>query len=539
MPTSYLSFKETNYFSKLICDYLDEKKELKPFYNRFPHLENFGEQIKEKKASFAVENRKVLKQVLLEQYQKVGKATSTKTAENIIALEDANTFTVVTGHQLNLFTGPLYFLYKIISTINLCKRLAKQYPDNTFVPVYWMATEDHDFEEINFFNFNGKKFQWQGPGSTEQGGAVGAYSTDGLESVLDLFESELGRGVHAQRVAELFKKAYITHDNLSDATRYLANELFKDQGLVIIDADAYQLKQLFIPQMRQELFEPTSQTTVESTITALNQVDPSYKIQVNPRAINLFYLNTGSRERIIETPTGYGVNNTDITWSKEELEDHLRDSPERFSPNVMTRPLYQEVILPNLCYIGGAGELAYWLELKDFFETQKVPFPILLLRNSALIISEKQSSKLEKLNISNKQLFLDKNSFINSKIREISNIDIDFSVQKKHLEEQFKAMYQIAEQTDKTFLGAVKAQEVKQIKGLDHLEKRLLKAQKKKLSDQVSRLVTLQNELFPNGSLQERSENFANIYVHYGPLFIERLLEDLDPLHAEFVLIRI
>src|SRR5690606_32853984 len=139
-----------------------------------------------------------------EQYQKVGKSTSTKTAEINIALEDANTFTVVTGHQLNLFIGPFYYVYKIISAIYFCKRLAKQYPDYTFVPVYWMATEDHDFEEINFFNFNGKKFQWQGPGSTEQGGAVGAYSTDGLESVLDLFESELGRGVHAQRVAELF-----------------------------------------------------------------------------------------------------------------------------------------------------------------------------------------------------------------------------------------------------------------------------------------------------------------------------------------------
>ncbi|WP_417362891.1 bacillithiol biosynthesis cysteine-adding enzyme BshC [Galbibacter sp.] len=537
MPTSFLSLKETNYFSKLICDYLDEKQELRPFYNRFPHLENFGEQLKEKKASFSQENRTVLKNVLQAQYQDI--ETSKKTADNIITLEDANTFTVVTGHQLNLFTGPLYFLYKITSTINLCKQLAKEYPDNTFVPVYWMATEDHDFEEINFFNFNGKKFQWQGPGTAEQGGAVGVYPTQGLDSVLALFESELGKGVQAQALSELFRKAYIKHDNLTDATRYLANELFSDQGLVIIDAAAIELKRLFIPQMRRELFEPTSQTTVEKTISELNQVDSSYKIQVNPRAINLFYLEKGIRERIIETPSGYEVNNTEISWSQQELEEHLNNCPDRFSPNVMTRPLYQEVILPNLCYIGGGGELAYWLELKRFFNFQEVPFPILLLRNSALIISEKQSTKLEKLNISDRQLFLDKNSFINSKIREISNIDINFSAQKKHLEEQFKSMYQIAEQTDKTFLGAVKAQEVKQLKGLDHLEKRLLKAQKKKLSDQVSRLVALQNELFPNGSLQERSDNFANIYLHYGPSFIKRLLEDLDPLHAEFVVIRI
>ena len=537
MPTSYISFPETNYFSKLICDYLDEKEELKPFYNRFPHLENFKEQLLEKQTSFSQENRAVLKSILQEQY--LGLETSSETAANISALEDFNTFTVVTGHQLNLFTGPLYFLYKIISTINLCSRLKEEYPTYTFVPVYWMASEDHDFEEINFFNFNGKKFQWQGPGTMEQGGAVGTYQTQGLDSVLELFSSELGKGKHAQTLVNLFRKAYVEHDDLTGATRYLANALFSEQGLVILDAADQKLKRLFIPQMKQELFESTSQRKVEKTISKLNEIDHSYKIQVNPRDINLFYLSKGSRERIIATDEGYGVNNTDVSWSKQELEEHLSEFPERFSPNVMTRPLYQEVILPNLCYIGGGGELAYWLELKGFFDSQNIPFPMLLLRNSALIISEKQSNKLEKLNIRTKQLFLDSNSFINSKVREISNIDIDFSTQRKHITEQFKDMYQIAEQTDKSFLGAVKAQELKQLKGLDHLEKRLLKAQKKKLCDQVSRLVVLQNELFPNGNLQERTDNFANIYAHYGPLFIDRLFEELDPLHPEFVVITI
>src|SRR5690606_3608648 len=130
MPTSYISFPETNYFSKLICDYLDEKQELKAFYHRFPHLENFDDQIKEKKASFVHENRKVLKNVLQSQYKEI--ELSDQTADNITALEDSNTFTVVTGHQLNLFTGPLYFLYKIVSTMNLCKQLTKQYPGNSF-----------------------------------------------------------------------------------------------------------------------------------------------------------------------------------------------------------------------------------------------------------------------------------------------------------------------------------------------------------------------------------------------------------------------
>ncbi|HMB64790.1 MAG TPA: bacillithiol biosynthesis BshC, partial [Eudoraea sp.] len=206
--------------------------------------------------------------------------------------------------------------------------------------------------------------------------------------------------------------------------------------------------------------------------------------------------------------------------------------------NVIARPLYQEVILPNLCYIGGGGELAYWLELKSSFDAMKVPFPILLLRNSAMVITEKQHKKLEKLNIKTADLFLKQSSLINKKIREISNIDIDFSPQKEYLRQQFEALYDLAEKTDKSFLGAVKAQEARQKKGLEHLEKRLLKAQKRKLKDQVVRLTAIQNELFPNQSLQERHLNFSELYLEIGPQLIPVLLDALIPLQAEFLVLR-
>ncbi|MEJ4087238.1 bacillithiol biosynthesis cysteine-adding enzyme BshC [Galbibacter orientalis] len=537
MPTNYISFKETGYFSNLICDYLSEKETLKPFYNRFPTLENFEEQIEEKQKSFPKAHREVLSSVLQSQYKNL--EISEATQEHITALKSDTTFTIVTGHQLNLFTGPLYFLYKIVSTINLAKQLQEKYPKNHFIPIYWMATEDHDFEEINYFNFRGKKFQWQGPETKEVGGAVGELPTKGLEHVLELFSQELGIGKDAETLKSWFKEAYLEHTNLTDATRYLANKLFGTHGLVIIDGADKKLKQLFVPYMENELFQQDSQKAVTNTIEKLNAVDATYKIQVNPREINLFYLAEGVRERIIEVDDGYQVNETDIKWTKEALKKHLYECPELFSPNVMTRPLYQEVILPNLCYIGGGGELAYWLELKSFFNTVNVPFPILLLRNSALIIKEKQAKKLERLAISFEQLFLKKHSFINRKVREISNIDINFDAQKEHLIAQFEEMYCLAALTDKSFLGAVKAQEVKQLKGLAHLEKRLLKAQKKKLSDHVSRITEIQNELFPNESLQERIDNFANIYDEYGNEFIDLLLSELDPLRQDFVVITI
>lgn len=535
MDIDCLPFDRTGYFTEFICDYIAEKESLKPFYNKFSNLENFSVQIAEKAIHFPDANREILYNALQVQYEGFSVTKETKT--QLKKLKEPITFTVVTGHQLNLFTGPLYFLYKIVSTINLTVGLKKAFPKYNFVPIYWMATEDHDFDEINYFNFKGKKIQWNI--NDKASGAVGHFQTNGLEEVYETFANQLGNSTHAEHLKNLFQKAYLEHDTLTDATRYLANELFGEYGLVIVDGDDKTLKQLLAPYAQKDIFENSSFRKVTETISDLEGLGQNYGIQVNPREINYFYLKDRIRERIVEKDGMFFVLDSDIVFSKDELVQELRDYPERFSPNVIARPLYQEVILPNLCYIGGGGEIAYWLELKSMFEFLQVPFPILLLRNSALIITEKQQNKIEKMNLSVSDLFLKRSSFINKKIREISNIDIDFTPQKQILEEQFKGLYEVAEQTDKSFLGAVEAQEVKQKKGLDKLEKRLLKAQKRKLKDHVTRMTEIQNELFPNQSLQERNLNFSEVYLELGKDLIPMLMDALKPLQLEFSIIKI
>lgn len=531
LSNDYIPYHSTGYFSEFICKYLDKDAEIESLYNRFPSIENFKDQIVEKEKSYDNGNREVLVNVLTSQYE--GLEISELTQSNIEALKNKNSFTITTGHQLNLFTGPLYFLYKIVSAINLADQLKKTHPQYNFIPVYWMASEDHDFEEINYFNFKGKKIQW----STSQTGAVGPFSTEGLDDVFDVISSEFGTGKNAEQLKQLFRDAYIKNNNLADATRYLANALFSQYGLIIIDANNKALKELFIPKLKQELIEQTSFTEVSKTNELLEQ--HGLKVQVNPREINLFYMTDGLRERIVSEDGIFSVANTDISWSKEALLMELKAHPERFSPNVIVRPLYQEFILPNLCYIGGGGEMIYWLQLKSSFKAQEVPFPILLLRNSVMLKSQKQSEKLQKLEISNTDLFLKRNSFINKRVRRISNIDIDFSRQIDHLKNQFKELYELAKLTDKSFLGAVKAQEVKQIKGLKHLEKRLLKAQKRKLKDQIERCTELQEQLFPNQSLQERNQNFSELYLEHGEQLIPFLIKNLDPLRLEFSILEL
>ncbi len=530
MKTHHISFKKTNFFSKTILDYLEEKENIRLFYHHFPNLKGFQKQIEEKKQSYQQSSRTVLVNTLKEQYKNID--TSERTLQNIEALRKENTFTITTGHQLNLFTGPLYFLYKIISTINLCEELKEKFPKHHFVPIYWMATEDHDFDEINFFNFKGKKVQW----NRKDGGAVGEFSTEGLNEVFKVFSQHLGDSKQANTLKELFRNTYLESSTLSEATRKIANALFGKYGLVILDANNRNLKKLFTPFIAQEILEKNAFTSVSKTNAALEK---NYAIQVNPREINLFYLTPNRRERIVLENGIYKVNNTAITFSKEEIRQEIAKNPAHFSPNVIMRPVYQEVILPNLCYIGGGGEIAYWLQLKEYFKNVCIPFPILLLRNSVQIISEKQQKKLQKLQISKEEIFLKTNDLLRKKVIENSEITLNFSEKRAFLQQQFQDLKVVAQKTDVSFLNAVNAQEKKQLKGINHLEKRLLKAEKRRQSELVHRITMLQNELLPHGSLEERQRNFSELYLHYGEAFIPTLKKVLKPLQLEFTLLEL
>jgi bacillithiol biosynthesis cysteine-adding enzyme BshC len=527
-----LDYKQTHRYANLFLDYLEQNKTVKPFFNRFPHIKNFEFQIKEKLKNFNHSNRKILVDVLNNQYGKI--KTSKLTLNNIDLLQKNNTFTITTGHQLNLFTGPIYTFYKIISVINTCRDLKLSFPKYNFVPIFWLASEDHDFEEINHFNFKNKKLEWT---SDKASGAVGELKICSFSKVYNELKTLLPQNDNSAYLLSLFEDSYLKHANLSDATLYLYNELFKDYGLVLLEPNHPKLKSCIKNYIKSEVFD---QKMHYNTSKATDQLlENNYHKQVTPRKINLFYKTNNLRERIIYRNDKFYVNNTDISFNKSEIESEIENHPECFSPNALFRPLYQEVLLPNLSYIGGAGELSYWLQLKSSFQSYGVTFPMLQMRNSALLFSKKTHKKLNKLEVDINNLFLSQTELTNQHTKRISKIKIDFSDCKQHLSKQFKSLYELAEKTDKTFLNAVAAQEKKQHNGLDKLEKRLLKAQKRKLDDELKRLTKIQNELFPEGNLQERHSNFFEFYVSYGKELIPKLIKNLNPFDFCFSLIEL
>lgn len=529
MNTHSIPYSKTGYFSKLIVDYLNREEGTIPFYENYPDKEGFKNQIKQKQ-SFDIQNRKVLVKELKNQYQSV--EISSKVRQNIEVLSNSNTFTVTTGHQLNIFTGPLYFLYKIVTTINLSKQLQQFFPEFSFVPVYWMATEDHDFDEINHFNYENEQFVWH----KKAKGTVGSLNTEGLQKVLEEFSSKIGNSKRAKELCGWFETAYLKHNNLAEATRFLVNKLFGSEGIIVLDAHKKSLKKLFKSSVKNELIHQAAYKSVSDTSFELKK---EYNLQVNPRKINLFYTVEGLRDRIIVENGVYKINNHSISFTLSEILEQVEQHPERFSPNVIMRPLYQETILPNLCYIGGGGELAYWFQLKKYFQESEIPFPILLLRNSVLLITKKQLEKAKKMHISVEELFLNQQELQEKKVKEISKIPIDFSSQKKYLAQQFTELKEIAKQTDKSFIGAVNAQEKKQLNGLEKLEKRLLKAQKRRLQNEIQRINNLQNQLFPQQSLQERYTNFSEFYMKLGKGLFPLLVNNLQALNHRFLVIEI
>ena len=515
MQVHRVALKETNAFSNFFTDYIEGKDQLKPFYGLFPDAGNFKEQLTAKSASFSQQHRDTLVNSLLKQYGKL--KIPEAVSSNITLLKDAKTFTITTGHQLNIFTGPLFFVYKIVAVINACKKLKKLHPGYNFVPVFWMASEDHDYEEIRSFSLYGKKYTWE----TDQTGAVGRFNPKSIEKLFGDIPGDIN----------IFREAYLKHATLGEACRYYVNELFGKEGLVVIDGDDAALKSLLKPIIREDVLKQTPKALVEDKNQKLTAL--GYHVQVFVRDINFFYLDKGVRGRIEKTADGYAVVDTKIKFSQKEIEGLIESSPEKFSPNVILRPVYQEVILPNLAYVGGPAEMIYWLQLKGIFDQFKIPFPILLPRNFALYVEKNHVAKWGKTKLEISDLFKEKNYLFNHWVLKNTNHNLTLGAELKDLEKMMDEIKRRATQIDPTLAPLVAAENTRMTKGMEKVERKMLKAEKRLHEEKLNQIETVKEALFPKGKLQERYDNYLS-FAQKDPAFISKMIDVLDPFDFSF-----
>lgn len=511
----------THQFPQLVIDYVNRNPALAPLISGFPSPETYRDIIKNR--NYSSHTRGVLNEVLEKQYHALGLLSgdgNEQVVKNLALLKEANTFTVCTGHQLNIFTGPLYTIYKVVTTIRLAEELTKHYPEHNFVPVFWLATEDHDFDEINHFHLFGKTFSWPYPDAVT-GKPVGRLSTHGLNNIIE----ELKNLRIPESLLQLFEQAYTQHTNLANATVSIYHRLFRLFGLVILQPDTPELKRIFLNYTKRDILEKVSYTGVKQTSELLSAA--KYNVQVNPREINYFYItNEGKRERIIHE-NNYQINNSDTIFSQEEFLQKLNDSPERFSPNVITRPMYQEVVLPNLAYIGGPGEISYWLELKQAFRAHNIPFPVLHLRNSFVLIGSKMLKHLQTLGLPLENYFLDE---VSLKRRFIEQLPVDSRVENEisAINALFDSILAKIETVDKSKVGEWVKRINEQKALIKRLDKDFVDIVSQKLDNQLDKLFKVRESLIPEGKLSERSENLIGKVKNHPSDFITFIHEHTD-----------
>ncbi len=522
-----IPYSSTNYFPEIISDYISGSELLQPFYAQPVSLDGIKKTIEARKL-FATD-RKLLGAVLQKHYADAN--PTAQQLQNIQQLANSNCFTITTAHQPNIFTGHLYYIYKILHAIKLCEILKVDMPENDFVPVYYMGSEDADLDELGHIYINGIKHEWK----TSQTGAVGRMKVDkALVQLLNAIEGEISVHHFGKEIIELMKACYVEGTTIEQATFKLVNALFGDYGLIILLPDDADYKRAFIPVVAKELKEQFSHSIVKETAARFPK---QYKVQASGRDLNLFYLKDDSRERIEKVNGRWSIVNSEFSFNERELEDELTNNPERFSANVILRPVFQEMILPNIAFIGGGGEVAYWLELKKVFEALEVPFPVLVLRNSYLLAEKKYTEKAAALGFTVTDFLKAENELLTELVKRNSQVQLSLQKEKESVKIFYGGIRTITGAVDITLQPHTEALEKLALKKLEALEKKMLRAEKKKFAAQQRQLHKLKMQLFPHDSLQERIENFMPFYAKWGKDFIKAVYKSSLGLEQEFVIL--
>jgi len=521
-------------FSRLFIDYVDHFSTVKDFF-----IGDFRDKRIWQSQLDAVTHREMdrssLVQVLLNQnrdYQ-----CGIKTLANIDLLLNENTVAIVTGQQVGLFTGPLYTLYKIITTLKLTEQLSQQNPDYNFVPVFWLEGEDHDIEEVSSFSFLNMsnelqqlRYSYEEKSVGNNVGAVGSVSLD--ESIGVLF-NELHQALlkteYSPKVFELFETAYQKGMTFSRAFIHLVNVLLEDSGLIFFDPHNPDTKKILRPVFEQELNNISK--TCQLVITQSELLEKQYHAQVKPRAVNLFLFHNGGRYAIEPHERGFSLKGTRRIFSKDELIELLNSDPNLFSPNVILRPICQDYLFPTLAYVAGPSEVAYFAQFKLLYENFSIPEPIIYPRCSATIVEERIQKIITKYGLQAKDFFTDIEALKGRITASISDFKVEelFSNTFGTVSESLTSLKDGLESIDPTLVPAMENTLVRMQGALNNLKEKTIAAQVRQHEISLRQLDKVVMSLFPNSNLQEREMNIIYFLNKYG-------LELLRWLRSELVL---
>jgi bacillithiol synthase len=536
-PVEWIDYRqlptEAGGYSELFYDYLYDYQEVSNFYPaNFRDPRAFSNLMSEIGARQY--DRATLVSVLTEQNKRFG--STDKALDNIALLQKSTTYAIVTGQQVGLFGGPLYTILKTITAIKLSDRLKQKYPENDFVPIFWLEGEDHDFAEMNHIavldgeNKPAKLEYLPGGMMPERNlGPIGELPFDNfVENAIAQLESVLQKTDFTADLLTKLRQSYVTGRTFSLSFTAWLNFLFEDYGLVFMSVNHPAFKKILSPLFTKEIteFPRTSQTVIRQSA----ELEETYHAQIKAKSLNLFLFHKGGRYLIEPREHDFSLKGTRHFLSKDELLRIALETPEQLSTNVVLRPIAQDTLLPTLAYVAGPSEVAYYAQLKPVYEEFGVLQPIVYPRASGSFLEERVERTMEKFALELPEFFEDAGKLTAKVADRISEVkaDVLFGSAISTLHDALNELKFGLKEIDPTLVGALEGMKSKIDGNITVLKEKTVAAQKRRHETSMRQIEKAIAGLLPNGVLQEREISILYYMNKYGPDLVKWLVGEVD-----------
>ncbi len=540
----FINFGDIPGHQNLFLDYLYEFENVKEYFNsdfrsRDGYLKIFKSVSEHKNPA-----REIMPGILKAQYSSL--QPSEKTSDNISKLSSDNTLAVVTGQQLGILSGPLYTLYKIITAIKLSESFSQKYDGFNFVPVFWLEGDDHDFNEVRQIklpddNNNIKTIGYSTEANEDDDrSSVGTLKFD--SSINDFFtnlEQSLRDTEFKPAIISKLKEFYAEGKTFKDAFRELIFFLFDKYGLIIFDPQDNAVKELLKPVFIKEVTD--FRLHAEKLVITSAQIEEVYHAQVKIRPLNLFYSNEDGRYLLEPVENDFRLKRKRRKFTFEEIISEINHQPQRFSPNVILRPICQDYLLPTAAYAGGPGEISYLAQVNPLYKFYQIPAPVIYPRSSVMILEKNILNVLEKYDLDLLDIIIDPEKVKQKIVEKVSDFTVEetFKDAVIQFEMGFDKIKEGLFRIDKTTADASNRYKTKILSYVDELKEKALEAQKRKHETILRQIDKVSTAVFPHSVLQEREINFVYYWNKYGDDFLKKLFDEIEIGHFEHQVIKI
>ncbi|NWF50811.1 MAG: bacillithiol biosynthesis cysteine-adding enzyme BshC [Ignavibacteriaceae bacterium] len=529
----FVSFGDIPGHYNLFLDYLHEFENVKDFYPySFKEKEEYRKVFKSISDSERP-SRLTIKSIIEKQYH--GFDLPPKLQNNISALSSPKTLAVCTGQQLGLLGGPLYTFYKIITAIKLSKNLSERHDDYQFIPVFWLEGEDHDFNEIRSINLLNDMNELTTVNYGEEipdddiKVSVGTLKLNqSINQVFGQLESVLRETEFKASIISQLKSFYREGETIKQAFKNLLHSIFAEYGLIIFDPQDKDIKNLLRPVFLNEI--QNFRTNTEKLVNVSAKLEELYHAQVKIRPINFFYSTDEGRYAIEPYENEFRLKRKRKSFTYDELIAQIENEPERFSPNVLLRPICQDYLFPTAFYVGGPSEVAYFAQVNVLYKSFNIVPPIVYPRASATIVEKSILSSLEKFNLQITDVFRDPEVLKNKIIQSVSETSVDdaFLDLTNQIDLSFDRLKEKLFDIDKTMSDLSNKYREKIFSYIEELKSKAIQAEKKKHETTLRQIDKVSNSLYPNQALQEREMNFIYFVNKYGMDFLKKIYDELE-----------